>query len=240
MEIIPAIDILGGRCVRLYQGDYAKETVFDEDPVAVARRWEGHGAPRLHLVDLDGAREGHPVNSPVICAIMAAVSIPVQVGGGIRDLSTLSRYLQLGAQRVVLGTAAAKDQRLLAGALALDAEAVVVAVDVRNGIVMTEGWQKASGHLALELMEGLVGLGVRRFIYTDISRDGTLSEPNFAAIGQVVKTIPVPIIASGGVSRMVHLLTLAELGAEAAIVGRALYTGDLDLAEALAAMAVRQ
>lgn len=240
MEVIPAIDILGGRCVRLYQGDYAQETVFADDPVVVARRWEAQGAPRLHVVDLDGAREGHPVNSPVICSIMAAVSIPVQVGGGIRDLPTLKHYLQLGAQRVVLGTAAVKDRRLLASALALDQEAIVVAVDARNGEVMTEGWREASGQSALELMRELAGLGVCRFIYTDIARDGTLSEPNFAAMGQAARAVPVPVIASGGVSRLAHLLMLAELGLAGAIVGRALYSGDLDLAQALAALAARR
>ena len=240
MEIIPAIDVLGGRCVRLYQGDYSQETVFAADPVVMARRWEAEGARRLHIVDLDGAREGHTVNSPVICAVMAAVSIPVQVGGGVRDLATLNRYLQLGVQRVVLGTAAVKDRQLLVGAIAVEPEGVVVAVDARNGIVMTEGWQEASSYDALDLMRELASLGVRRFLYTDISRDGTLTQPNFAAIGQAVNAVPVPIIASGGVGKLADILTLSALGVESVIVGRALYTGDLDLAEALAAIGDHQ
>ena len=236
MEVIPAVDIRGGRCVRLYQGDYDRETVFSEDPVAMARHWERLGAPRLHVVDLDGARAGRPVNDRVIEELLSTVGIPVQVAGGIRQLDVIGRYLEMGAGRVVLGTAAVRDQPLVSRACATFPEAVVVAVDARRGLVATAGWREASGETPAGLMRRLEELGVPRFIFTDISRDGTLHGPNFTAIGRLLRAFRTPVIASGGVTTVEHLRRLAKLGAEGAIVGLALYDGGLELGEALAAV----
>ena len=241
MEIIPAIDILGGRCVRLEQGDYARETVFGEDPAAIADRWQQAGAPRLHVVDLDGARDGRPANGDVVRRMLAVASVPVQLGGGIRDIATINGYLDAGVDRVVLGTTAVKDQTTLLNAIVLFGERIVVGVDARDGFVATEGWREASGVPAADLVRQLSEVGVARVIYTDISRDGTLSGPNFAAIREVVEYAnglpsPVAVIASGGVSTIEQLRRLAALGVEGAIVGKALYTGAIDLAEALRAV----
>ncbi len=219
--------------MRLYQGDFNQVTVFSADPVEVACRWQEMGAPRLHLVDLDGAAQGQPVNLDVIQKIAMSVKLPLQVGGGIRKLETIYRLLSLGIGRVVLGTAAVAEPSLVAEACHRFGEAIVVGVDVREGIVASHGWQESTGSTAAGLMSSMAALGVRRFIYTDIARDGTLTEPNFEAIGQLVKHTPLPIIASGGISSVDHLTKLSQLGVEGAIVGRALYTGDIDLKEAL-------
>ncbi len=237
MEIIPVVDIRGGRCVRLVQGDYDRETVFADDPAAAARRWRDAGAKRLHVVDLDGAREGRAVNAASVERIVAAVDLPVQLGGGLRDLETIGGYLEAGVERVVLGTAAVKDHALLASALARFPGRIVVGVDARDGIVVTEGWRDASGITASELVRRIAELGVPRVIYTDTLRDGTLTEPNFDALETLLSDRQhLRIIYSGGVSTIDHLRRLAETGVEGAIIGRALYTGDIDLAEALAAI----
>lgn len=236
MEVIPAIDLRGGRCVRLYQGDYSRETVFSEDPVAVALRWEGLGAPRLHLVDLDGAAEGVPVNLKVVQRIAEAVQIPCQLGGGIRALETIEQVLALGVKRVILGTVALEGPELVRKACAGFGEAIVVGVDARQGKVATRGWLRQSSRTAIEVVREMAEAGVRRFIYTDISRDGTLTEPDFQSTGDLVSSTGACIIASGGVASVEHLLRLAGLGVEGAIVGRALYTGDVDLAQAIASM----
>lgn len=240
MELIPAIDIRGGRCVRLVQGDYDRETVFHDDPAAAALRWEEAGAARLHVVDLDGAREGRPVNRESVESVAVAVSVPVQLGGGIRDIATLEGYLAAGVDRVVLGTAAVKDQGFLAQAFARFAERIVVGVDARDGVVVTEGWRESSGVTASEFVRRLGDLGVRRIVYTDTLRDGTLTEPNFAALESLLADVSgagLRVVYSGGVSSVQHIRRLAETGVEGAIVGRALYTGDIDLREALAAIA---
>ncbi len=223
--------------MRLYQGDYGRETVFDDDPLEAAKRWASQGAPRLHVVDLDGARVGQPVNNRVIERILAEVELPVQVAGGIRQLDVVSRYLEMGADRVVLGTAAVHDQLLVTNAVALFREAVVVSIDARAGRVMTGGWLDYSGQTVDGLVRELVGLGVPRFIFTDVTRDGTLRGPNVAAIGRLVRECGAPVIAAGGITSVEHLRRLAKLGVEGAIVGRALYDGSLSLREALAAVA---
>ncbi|MCH7997916.1 MAG: 1-(5-phosphoribosyl)-5-[(5-phosphoribosylamino)methylideneamino]imidazole-4-carboxamide isomerase [Chloroflexi bacterium] len=237
MEIIPAIDIRGGRCVRLVQGDYDRETVFADDPAEAARRWQDAGAKRLHVVDLDGAREGRAVNTASVERIVAAVDVPVQLGGGLRDLETIGGYLEGGVDRVVLGTAAVKDQALLASALARFPGRIGVGVDARDGIVVTEGWRDTSGITASELVRQIAELGVPWVIYTDTLRDGTLTDPNFDALETLLSDRQhLRVIYSGGVSTIDHLRRLAETGVEGAIVGRALYTGDINLAEALAAI----
>ncbi len=239
MEIIPAIDIRGGRCVRLEQGDYARETVFADDPVEVARRWERLGARRLHVVDLDGAREGRPVNRATVEAIVRAAGIPVQVGGGIRAASAVREYLEAGAQRVILGTSAVDDTGLVAELAAEFPEAIVVSIDARDGMIATDGWTRQTREPADRLVAGLRALGVGRFVYTDVTRDGTLTEPNYDAIAALVARVEAPIIAAGGIARVEHLTRLAEMGVEGAIIGRALYTGDIDLTRALEAVATR-
>jgi phosphoribosylformimino-5-aminoimidazole carboxamide ribotide isomerase len=239
LEVIPAIDLRGGRCVRLLQGDYNRETVFSDDPVSVARRWEELGAPRLHVVDLDGARSGAPCEVATIERIVAAVSIPVQVGGGLRALEHANRYLRAGAERVVFGTAAVKDQRLITEALAMDVGAVVVALDGREGRIQTEGWLEEGGIAVVELARQMEALGVQRVLSTDIARDGMLSEPNYASLAELVATTSMAVIASGGIASVEQIARLAALGVEGAIVGRALYTGDLALSEALRAATCR-
>jgi len=233
MEIIPAVDIRAGRCVRLYQGDFQRETVFGDDPAAMARSWQEAGATRLHVVDLDGAREGRPVNAQAIRRLIEVVSIPVEVGGGLRDRQSIDRYLEAGVDRVVLGTAAVKDPSLLADAIAEHGERIVVTIDARVGMVAVEGWQEETPLSAAELMSELATKGVLRFIYTDALRDGTLQGPDFAAVEAVLARVGVPVIYAGGVSSVADLVRLASLGMEAAIVGQALYTGAVNFEEAL-------
>jgi phosphoribosylformimino-5-aminoimidazole carboxamide ribotide isomerase len=234
VEIIPSIDLRAGRCVRLYQGDYAQETVYSEDPLVVARSWQEQGASRLHLVDLDGAAAGYPANLPVISAIAGSLDIPVQVGGGIRDRATAESLLSAGAQRVVLGTAAVEQPELVRELCAdYGSPAVVAAVDARDGRVAIKGWTETAAMTAPELAERMAGLGVVRLLYTDISRDGTLTGPNFAANAALVRDSGMAVQASGGVARLEHLARLVETGVEGVIIGRALYTGDLTLAEAI-------
>lgn len=236
MEVIPAVDLRGGRCVRLVQGDYEREISYSDDPVAVAERWGEQGAPRLHVVDLDGAREGRPVNGDAVRAIIEAVSVPVQVAGGVRDLDAVARWLAAGADRVVLGTAVLRDPELAAEACRRHGERIVVSIDARDGIVAAEGWREATDLRADELLRRLAELGVQRFVYTDIARDGTLTSPNFEVIEALLRVTDAKLIAAGGVAEVAHLVRLAELGVEGAIVGRALYDGRVALPEALAAV----
>jgi phosphoribosylformimino-5-aminoimidazole carboxamide ribotide isomerase len=234
MEIIPAVDIKGGKCVRLYQGDYRRETVFSEDPVAVALEWQSQGAKRLHLVDLDGAADGEPRNVAIVETVVKQIGIPVQVGGGIRDEVTVAKLLAIGVGRVILGTAAVDNPELIQRLCQKYGEAIVVGIDARDGRVAIHGWQKGTEIAALELGLKMATLGVRRIIYTDIKRDGTLTKPGFEVIAEMVEGVNLPVIAAGGVSALSHLRKLGELGVEGAIVGRALYTGDINLREALA------
>ena len=234
MEIIPAIDIKGGKCVRLYQGDYNQETVFSEDPVDIALNWQAQGARRLHLVDLDGAASGEPRNIAIVEAIVKRTGLPVQVGGGIRDEATVARLLAIGIKRVILGTVAVEKPGVVRSLCQKFSQAIVVGIDARDGLVATRGWLKDTGVTALELAQSMVDLGVKRIIYTDIRRDGTLTEPNYAGVVKMVGSVKAKIIVAGGISEVEHLRRLGELGVEGAIVGMALYTGRIDLKEALA------
>ena len=233
MEIIPAIDLRGGKCVRLYQGDYNQETVFSGDPVEIARRWQSMGAQRLHIVDLDGAAKGKLYHAPLIADIAHSITIPVQVGGGLRDIDAVIRALDLGVARVILGTAAVVDRDFVKEACRRFANLIIIGVDARDGYVATRGWQESTMLTAAELVWQMEALGAGRFIYTDIARDGTLTEPNFDAIAELVTQAHVPVIAAGGISSIEHLKRLSHTGVEAAIVGRALYSGDIDLKQAL-------
>jgi phosphoribosylformimino-5-aminoimidazole carboxamide ribotide isomerase len=236
-EVIPAIDLRGGRCVRLRQGDYTQETAYSDDPVSVALAWQAEGAPRLHVVDLDGARQGEPVNTVVIEAICRAVSIPVEVSGGIRTLDAIEAALARGAERVQLGSIAVKDPALTRAAIHRFGSAIVVAIDARDGEVRTDGWLHGSSVRALDLARDLDAAGVARIMFTDISRDGTLSEPNFQAYRDLLAAVRCPVVASGGISRLDHLRQLAVIGCEGAVVGTSLYERRFTLPEALAAVA---
>ncbi len=236
MLIFPAIDLQGGRCVRLTQGDFARAQAFSDDPAAVARRWQSEGARWLHVVDLDGARAGAPQNLEAIQRIRQAISIPMQVGGGLRSLESVTALFDLGIQRAILGTAALKDQGFLRACLARWGERIAVGLDARDGLVATDGWLETSTTSALTLARELAAEGVARFIYTDIARDGTLSGPNLKSLAQLQRAIDRPIIASGGVASLADVRALADSHVEGAIVGRALYTGEVKLPDAIAAV----
>ena len=234
MEIIPAIDLKGGKCVRLYQGDYSKETVFSEDPVATALKWQEKGAHWLHLVDLDGAASGEVRNSAAIEGIVKNTKMSVELGGGIRKEDVVEKLIKLGVKRVILGTVAVEQTELTRHLIRRFGEAIVVGIDARDSFVTTHGWQKLAKVTALELSRMMAGIGARRIIYTDVRRDGTLTEPNYEATAELVRNLNIPVIASGGISSIDHIRKLAPIGVEGAIIGRALYTGDIDLAEAIA------
>jgi len=235
-ELYPAIDIHQGRAVRLTQGDYATANVYDESPANAARRWVAAGARHLHVVDLDGAKAGNPVNLEAIAAIAAAVSVPIQLGGGIRTHADVANVRQLGIQRVIIGTKAVQDPAFVATLVQQHGDAIIVGVDARDGLVQTAGWLAGSQVQASDLVAQMRDIGVQRVIYTDISRDGTLSEPNYAATAALLHPQGPLIIASGGVSQTAQLITLARLGIHGAIVGKALYTGAIELTSALATL----
>ena len=235
MEVIPAIDLKDGRCVRLYQGDYQRETVYSDDPLATALRWQEQGATRLHLVDLDGAAQGKPVHLETVAAIVRRLIIPVQVGGGIRDEETAQEWLTHGVGRVVIGTAAVEQPSLVEGLCRrYGSERVVVAVDARDGQVAIKGWTERSAIDALTLARDMARLGVCRLLYTDIARDGTLSGPDFETNARLVVETQIMVLASGGIASLDHIRRLAETGVEGVILGRALYEGTLQLSEAIA------
>ena len=231
MIVIPAIDLRGGRCVRLMQGDFARETVYGDDPVQMALRWQAAGATMLHVVDLDGAKAGYPAQAAIVSAIARALTIPTELGGGLRSLDHLAAAFAGGVARAVLGTAAIEDRDLLTAALdRWGAERIVLGLDAREGMVATRGWIETTAVRATELARELAALGVRHVVYTDIGRDGTLHEPNYAALRELAEASGLAVIASGGVARREQLAALAAVpGVEAAIVGRALYTGDVAL-----------
>ena len=234
MELIPAIDLIDGKCVRLYQGDYSKETVYADDPVEVALRWERLGASRIHIVDLDGARSGNPDNLAVVERIVKAVGVPVQMGGGVRSLDSARRILGAGVGRVMIGTAAVRDPDMARAAVAeFGSDAVVVAVDSRDGFVAVSGWTADSDVRATELLERMMEAGVGTFLCTDISKDGTLEGPDYGLMGELVEVAGERVIAAGGIAAVEHLRRLADVGVGGAVIGKALYTGDVDLGEAL-------
>jgi phosphoribosylformimino-5-aminoimidazole carboxamide ribotide isomerase len=233
MIILPAIDIKDGQCVRLYQGDYAQVTTYDTDPMKVAQRWQSEGASWLHIVDLDGAAAGHPVNVESIKRIRASTSSYVELGGGMRSLMDIRQMFDLGIDRVVLGTVALTDRALLEAALTYWGERIAVGLDARNGWVAISGWRETSQVQATSLATELNACGVQRFIYTDIARDGALNGPNLEALREMQRMISCSLIASGGVSSIDDLRSIAALNIEGTIVGKALYTGNVDLATAI-------
>lgn len=236
MIIIPAIDVRGGRCVRLLQGRFDAETVYGDDPAAMASRWAREGAQRLHVVDLDGARDGRPINQAALAAIVKAVDLPVQIGGGLRDLAAIESCLDAGADRVVLGTRVAQDAEFLRDACAHFPGRVVVAIDARDGRVAVKGWVEVTDRSALDLAQESAEAGAVALLYTDIARDGTQQGPNLPALQALARTIATPILASGGIASREHIRRLAQIkGVEGAIVGQALYQGALTLRDAIQA-----
>ncbi|GGJ29800.1 1-(5-phosphoribosyl)-5-[(5-phosphoribosylamino)methylideneamino]imidazole-4-carboxamide isomerase [Paenibacillus hunanensis] len=234
--IYPAIDIRGGRCVRLIQGDYNQETVYNDDPLAVAKGFVEQGAQFVHLVDLDGAKAGHPVNHELIGRIASSVQVPVQLGGGLRTLADVEQLIGLGVSRVILGTAAIEDRAFTEAVLGTYGDRVAIGIDARNGYVATRGWLETSEVKAEELAKELATKGAETFIFTDISRDGMMQGPNIEAIASIAKASGKGVIASGGVTVLDDLIRLAERQAEGisgAIVGKAIYTGKIDLQDAL-------
>ncbi|MEX2425841.1 MAG: 1-(5-phosphoribosyl)-5-[(5-phosphoribosylamino)methylideneamino]imidazole-4-carboxamide isomerase [Thermomicrobiaceae bacterium] len=229
MLIIPAIDLREGRCVRLFQGDFDKETSYSDDPTEVARRWQNSGARRLHIVDLDGARAGEPVQLEIVSKI-CQLGVPVQLGGGLRQIDHVRAAVEAGVDRVILGTAAIENPELMRESVdAFGSERVVLGVDARNGYVALRGWEQMSGIPAIEIIEDALNNGIERVIYTDIDRDGTLNSPNFDETARVAAIGPA-IIASGGVARWDDLWHLSRIrNVEAAIVGRALYDGTIEI-----------
>ncbi len=236
MEVIPSIDLRGGFCVRLYQGDYGNETVFSDDPVQMALHWQSLGAPRLHIVDLDGAATGEIGNLDIINTLARAMLIPTQLGGGIRDIDTIERLLKAGIERIILGTAAVEDQELVREACRKYRDSIVIGVDTRDGMVAVRGWTEETKISGVQFAKRMAKLGVRRFVYTDIIRDGTLTEPNFTAISEFITEVGLPVISAGGVASIEHLRVLQKIGCEGAIIGKALYTKDIDLKKAIEAI----
>lgn len=240
MDIFPAIDLLGGHCVRLYQGDYQQSQVFNEDPVAVARQWQEQGAAHLHLVDLDGAKSGRPENLTAIAQIVRALpDLRIQVGGGLRDQETVDRLLGSGVERAILGTVAIEKPELVQSLCQAYPGRIVVGIDARNGLVATKGWLETSQVKAADLARQMADWGAAAIIYTDIQRDGTLIGPNLEALEELARNTSIPIVASGGVGSvrdLLSLLTLEPLGVSGIIVGKALYTGAFNLTDALRAV----
>ncbi|QDV22726.1 1-(5-phosphoribosyl)-5-[(5-phosphoribosylamino)methylideneamino]imidazole-4-carboxamide isomerase [Aureliella helgolandensis] len=236
MEIWPAIDLRGGKCVRLQQGDYARETVFGEDPVAMAMQWKAAGTKYLHLVDLDGAKDGSQVNGEAIRRIVAETGLICQVGGGVRSEETIARLLDLGLQRVIVGTRALRDPEWFAAMAEKYPRRLVLGIDARDGMVATDGWLETSSTTATSLAQKIAGMTqqVAAIVYTDIARDGMLSGPNFEQLAEMQLATDIPIVASGGVTTLEDIAKLQEQRTPAAIVGRAIYEGQLDLAEVLA------
>lgn len=240
MHLIPAIDLRGGRCVRLIKGEKKREIVYSENPVEIALKWEAGGAGRLHVVDLDGAFEGWPVNFELIRDIARSVSIPVQLGGGLREKVAVENAFEAGVSRVILGTVAVENPSLVKELVEKHKNRIMVGIDARDGIVAVRGWVEGSGLQAVEMAREMERSGVAEIIYTDISRDGTLEGPNSEAIKAMAQSLSIPVIASGGVSSVEDLKKLKELeewGVSGVIVGQALYSGRLDLQEALVALA---
>jgi phosphoribosylformimino-5-aminoimidazole carboxamide ribotide isomerase len=242
MLVIPAIDLKDGRCVRLRQGDMSAETVYSEDVTGVAHQWQQSGASLIHMVDLNGAVDGVPKNLSPVESVLQLVSVKIQVGGGIRTLETVRRYLNAGVSRVVLGTAALTDRAFLEQACQEFPHRIVLGLDARDGHVAVKGWTMVSNVRAIELLKDLSGYPIAAVIYTDIARDGMLNGPNLSSLQEIVECSSFPVIASGGITCLEDLQAVRSLGPkiEGAIVGKALYDGKLDLRDAIAAIGQAQ
>jgi phosphoribosylformimino-5-aminoimidazole carboxamide ribotide isomerase len=237
MQIWPAIDLRGGRCVRLVQGDYQRETVYGDDPVATAREWAAQGADFLHIVDLDGARSGRPINHEAIKAVVKETNLICEVGGGIRDEAAISEFLEIGVDRVIIGTQALRQPDWFQTMCAKYPGRLVLGIDARDGFVATDGWLDLSQCTAIVLARQFLEVPLAAVVYTDIATDGMLGGPNFEAVRQMRQAVDVPILASGGIQSAEDIERLAEIPVEGCIVGRAFYEGRLSIEEALTAAA---
>jgi len=237
VQIYPAIDLRGGQCVRLRQGDYDQETVFGADPAAMARRWVNDGATYLHLVDLDGAKQGKPANAASVRAIVTSSGVPCQLGGGLRTREHIAEALSWRAERVIIGTKALQSPAWLEEMCAAFPGKIVLGIDAKDGRVATQGWLDVSEVAAIDLARSLAGLPLDAIVYTDISRDGMLLGANVAAMAEMVAAVPIPVIASGGVTALDDIIRLRDAGLAGCIVGRALYEGKLHLREIAEAIA---
>ncbi len=235
MRIYPAIDIKDGKCVRLLRGSFDDVTVYGDDPAEMAKRWESEGGEYIHVVDLDGAVKGHGVNAEAIRRICESVSVPVQTGGGIRTMEDIEAKLSCGISRVIIGTKAVSDPEFIKNAVAKYGDKIAVGIDAKDGKVAIEGWEKTTEFGAVEFAKKMAELGVKTIIYTDIATDGTLAGPNVEAMKEMASNIDIDVIASGGIGNMDHIMSLAGTGVEGVIVGRALYTGGVELAAAVEA-----
>ncbi len=234
MEVIPAIDLRDGRCVQLTQGDYNRESVFSDDPIAMAERWVASGARRIHVIDLDGARDGIRANAAVVERLARDAGVPLQVGGGIRTADDAAGLIDSGVDRVIFGTAAVEAPEEVESAVArLGAEHIVVGLDARDGVISTRGWLESSGLSALDLVRDMAALGVIRYLHTDIGRDGTLTGPNLPAIEDILDNYRISLVAAGGFAQLSHLAQVAEIGVEATVIGTAIYTGAIDFEDAV-------
>ena len=235
MELWPAIDLRGGKCVRLLQGDYDRETVFGDDPAAMVRRFVAQGAKRLHIVDLEGAKAGQPVQADLIARMVAAAGVPCQLGGGIRSLETARAYAAAGVARLVVGSVAIEQPALLEELATALPGRIVLGLDARDGRVAVRGWLETSPLTAVAVAQRHEGLPLAGIVYTDIATDGMLAGPNLAALEEMIRAVKLPVVASGGIAKAEDLRQVARIGAAGCIVGRALYDGGLSLAEAAAA-----
>jgi phosphoribosylformimino-5-aminoimidazole carboxamide ribotide isomerase len=248
MEIIPAIDIRNGRCVRLEQGDYERETVFGVDPVAMAMHWASQGATRIHVVDLDAAKEGRPVNDAIIRRIVSEAGVPVQVAGGVRDHAAIHRWADSGADRIIVGTLAAEQPGEIDRAMVKHRDKIAVSVDARGGKIAVKGWLETKALAVPDFIRDMAQRGVLRFIYTDIDRDGMMEHPDFDELGGIARMVAaatqrgtdtaVPLILGGGITSVEDIVALSQFDIEGVITGRALYDGRIDLRAAQRALAV--
>jgi len=232
MEIIAAIDIIKGKCVRLTKGDFSKEKVYSDNPRKLARIWEISGADRIHIVDLDGAKSGRLENRETVLEIIKEVKVPVEIGGGIRSLEIVKDYIENGARRIILGSIVLEDEKLLEECLSLYQESITISLDVRANKLSINGWLKDTDISYIEYAKRLEKKGVKEFIYTNIERDGTLYGPDLTGLSQLINTVRTPVIASGGISSIEDIIKIKELGAKGVIIGKALYEGKIDLKEA--------
>ena len=233
MRLFPAIDLVGGKAVRLYKGDYAQMTVYDDDPLDAARRFEAAGAKYLHMVDLEGARDGGTPNFDAVKRVVQNTGLSVEIGGGIRDMAVIEKYLSAGVRRVILGTAAIADEAFTRAAIERYGEAIALGADVKDGEVAIKGWLELSGMTLDAFCEKYQAMGARTLICTDVSRDGAMRGANRALYADLQRKYRMDIVASGGVSTLEDVRALAELGLYGAIIGKALYTGDIDLKQAI-------
>lgn len=233
MRIYPAIDIKDGQCVRLFKGRFDDVTVYGNDPAQMAKKWERLGGEYIHVVDLDGALKGHGVNADAIRRICESVSVPVQTGGGIRTMEDIEAKLSCGIARVIIGTKAVSDAEFVKRAVDKYGDRIVIGIDAKDGMVAVEGWEKTSDFGAVEFAKKMADIGVKTIVYTDIATDGTLAGPNVEAMREMAESVDMDVIASGGVGSIEHVKALVPCGVEGVITGKALYTGSIELAEAI-------